>query len=224
MKAPPSPTSHEHADEHVIASAHYFNEHPRQSSAGDTSKRHGDITHKHASSPRPSDPDHLTLETWNDTCLLAAVKRNPFSILSYLTKALVENVTSPVIFHINSYFPDNDWLHCVLLCCTAFPSPTYNRLQIFSYHLDISNALHRDNVPERFTFSHFFVPISPSAWLKHHWPKTLLTNHLNGNHWKTHLVLDKASSVSGKMAHTLLVTETNKTRHLTKTASRVWLL
>lgn len=84
----------------MTASARYFNEHPRQSSAGDTSKRRGDITRKHASSPRPSDPRHLTREKRTAQAQLAAVQREPLLILSHLTRALAENVTSPVLHFI----------------------------------------------------------------------------------------------------------------------------
>lgn len=80
----------------MTASAHYFNEHPRQSSAGDTSKRYGDITRKRASSLRPSDPRHLTRERQTKRARLARVQRNPFSFHPH-TRALEENVTSPVL-------------------------------------------------------------------------------------------------------------------------------
>lgn len=80
----------------MTASAHYFNEHPRQSFAGDTSKRYGDITRKRASSLRPSDPRHLTRKRRTKRAPLARVQRNPFSFYP-LTPALEENVTSPVL-------------------------------------------------------------------------------------------------------------------------------
>lgn len=123
-------------------------------------------------------------------------------------------------FHINSYFPDNNWLHSYLFVLYSVSSPTHYVLQHFLFTW-ISLMQWQWTT---FIWVSMFSMV-PSAWLKHTWPETVHINHLNGDlHWTTCSVLDEASSVSGKLAHTLLVTKTNKTRHLTKTASRVWLL
>lgn len=115
-KAPPSPTSHEHADEHVIASARYFNEHRRQSSAGDTSERRGDITRKTCLlgttlwSP-PSDSENMERHS-----ITRRRSKKPLLVSFHLTLALAGNVTSPVIFRISSYFSHYNRLHFAYSC------------------------------------------------------------------------------------------------------------